>query len=243
MKKVCPSMLTIGPTVPSAYLDKLEKDDKDYGFNLLPEEDEDMHGCIDWLNKKPAGSVVYVAFGSMAELSVKQVEHIALGLKSSNSFFLWVVRASEQEKLPHKFVEETKHLGVGLIVKWSPQLEVLSNEAVGCFLTHCGWNSTVEALCLGVPMVGMPQWTDQITVAKLVADVWQVGVRVKVDDHINGIVTSENISLSIREVMEGERARDIRASAQKWRNVTIQAISEGGTSDKNIEKFISKLRG
>ena len=198
---------------------------------------------MDWLNKKPAGSVVYVSFGSLADLSVKQIEEIALGLKGcSNSYnFLWVVRASQQEKLPDKFVEETKNQG--LVVKWSPQLEVLSNEAVGCFLTHSGWNSTVEALCLGVPMVCMPQWTDQPTNAKLVEDVWKVGVRVKVDDgNIDGIFQSENIKSAIREVMEGERARDIKKSATKWRNVAIEAISQGGTSDKNIEEFISKLK-
>ena len=93
-------MLTIGPTIPSGYLDhKRVKDDMEYGFSLF--ESEDARGCMDWLDKKPAGSVVYVSFGSLADLSVKQIEEIALGLKGSNSYnFLWVVRASEHQKLP-----------------------------------------------------------------------------------------------------------------------------------------------
>ena len=96
MLKVCPSMFTFGPTVPSGSLDKRVKNDKEYGFSLF--SSENALGFMDWLNKKPAGSVVYVSFGSMADLSVKQIREIALGLKgSSNSFFLWVARASEQE--------------------------------------------------------------------------------------------------------------------------------------------------
>jgi pathogen-inducible salicylic acid glucosyltransferase len=172
----------------------------------------------------------------MAELSNKQMEELAFALKGSNFYFLWVVKASEEAKLPEKFVEEIGN-NKGLLVKWSPQLEVLSNKAIGCFLTHFGWNSTLEALCLGVPMVGMPQWTDQLTNAKFVQDVWKVGVRVKVGE--NGIVGREEIEFCIREVMEGERGREIKENAKKWRGLAIEAVSEGGTSDKNIDEFVS----
>ena len=81
-------------------------------------------------------------------------------------------------------------------------MEVLANKAIGCFLTHCGWNSTLEALSLGVPLVGMPQWTDQIPNSKFVQDVWKMGVRSKVGE--NGIVGREEIEFCIRKVMEGE---------------------------------------
>jgi pathogen-inducible salicylic acid glucosyltransferase len=90
-----------------------------------------------------------------------------------------------------------------LLVTWSPQLEVLAHKSVGCFMTHCGWNSTLEALSLGVPLVAMPQWTDQPTNAKCIADVWHVGVRLKANE--KGIVTKEKVEGCIREVMEGER--------------------------------------
>ena len=92
------------------------------------------------------------------------MEELAFALKGSNFYFLWVVKASEEAKLPEKFVENIGNKG--LVVQWSPQLEVLANKAIGCFLTHCGWNSTLEALSLGVPLVGMPQWTDQIPNSK-----------------------------------------------------------------------------
>ena len=120
--------------------------------------------CTNWLNTKPEGSVIYVSFGSMANLSNKQMEELAFALKGSNFYFLWVVKASEEAKLPKKFVENIGNKG--LVVQWSPQLEVLANKAIGCFLTHCGWNSTLEALSLGVPLVGISQWTDQIPNSK-----------------------------------------------------------------------------
>lgn len=233
MSKVCP-VLTIGPTVPSKYLDKRIQNDDEYGLDLYT---LDATISLNWLTTKPPRSVIYVAFGSMADLSNKQMEELAWGLQTSNFNFLWVVRVSEQPKLPKTFLED---LGdKGLIVNWSPQVKLLQDEAVGCFFSHCGWNSTIEALSLGVPMVGMPQWTDQPPNAKLVEDFWKVGVRVKVNEE--GIVSREEIKNCIREVMEGERSREIRGNCEKWKELAIEAISEGGTSDKNIDEFVSKL--
>ncbi|XP_044465917.1 UDP-glycosyltransferase 74F2-like [Mangifera indica] len=234
MPKICP-LLTIGPTIPSFYLDNRIEDDKGYDLNLFK---LDKSICIDWLNAKPKGSVVYVSFGSMANLSHKQMEELAWGLNNTKFHFLWVVRDIEDTKLPHGFIEETANKG--LIMKWSPQLEVLSNEALGCFFSHAGWNSTIEALSLAVPMVVMPQWTDQPTDAKFVADVWKVGIRVRVEE--NGIVTREEIEKCLREVMEGERAKEMKMNAEKWRKLAIEAVSEGGTSDTNIDEFVSKVR-
>ncbi|KAL5583557.1 hypothetical protein UlMin_015999 [Ulmus minor] len=236
MSKVCP-LLTIGPTIPSIYLDNRIKDDMDYGLNLFTSDPSVWCTIKTWLSTKPKRSVVYVSFGSMANLSLKQMEELASGFKATEFYFLWVVRASEEAKLPENFAKEMGEKG--LVVNWSPQVEILSHEAVGCFFTHCGWNSTIEALSLGVPMVGMPQWTDQPTDAKLVEDVWKVGVRVKVDE--NGIVGREEVEFCIREVMEGERAKETSENAKKWKKLALEAISEGGSSDKNIDKFISKL--
>ncbi|KAF8393831.1 hypothetical protein HHK36_020029 [Tetracentron sinense] len=225
---------TIGPTVPSMYLDKRMAGNTDYGINLFH---PDAGACLKWLNTKETSSVVYVSFGSMAALGEEQMEELAWGLKSSNSYFLWVVRASEEKKLPSKFVEETSEKG--MVVTWCPQLEVLAHQAVGCFMTHCGWNSTLEALSLGVPMVAMPQWTDQTTNGKFVVDVWEVGLRVRVDE--KGIVRREEIELCIKEVMEGEKGKEIKKNVKKWKDLAKEAVDEGGSSDKNIEDFIAGI--
>ncbi|PQQ12784.1 UDP-glycosyltransferase 74E2-like [Prunus yedoensis var. nudiflora] len=104
-----------------------------------------------WLDLKKACTVVYVSFGSVANLEEKQMEELALGLKRSKTSFMWVVRESEIQKLPSNFEEQTSEKG--LVVNWCPQLQALAHRAIGCFMTHCGWNSTLEALSLGVPMV------------------------------------------------------------------------------------------
>ncbi|GAY64718.1 hypothetical protein CUMW_235610 [Citrus unshiu] len=224
----------IGPTVPSKYLDKQLEDDKDYGFSMFMQSNE---SCIKWLNDQPKGSVVYVSFGSMATLKIEEMEELAWGLKASDKYFLWVVRESEQSKLPENFSDETSKKG--LVVNWCPQLEVLAHEATGCFLTHCGWNSTLEALSVGVPMVAMPQWTDQSTNSKYIMDVWKMGLKAPTDE--KGIVRREAIAHCISEILEGERGKEIKQNAGKWRNFAKEAVAKGGSSDKNIDEFVANL--
>nr|XP_034928410.1 UDP-glycosyltransferase 74E1-like [Populus alba] len=228
------SIKPIGPLIPSFYLDRQLEDDKEYGPSLFKPNPD---GCNEWLDSKETGSVVYVSFGSMAALGEEQMAEIAWGLKRSDCNFLWVVRESERKKLPSNFVEESSEKG--LIVTWSPQLEVLAHKSVGCFMTHCGWNSTLEALSLGVPMVAMPHWADQPTNAKCIADVWHVGVRVKANE--KGIVTEKEVEGCLREVMEGERGNKIRRNSEKWMKLAKTAVDEGGCSDKNITEFAAEL--
>ncbi|KAL5578598.1 hypothetical protein UlMin_011040 [Ulmus minor] len=229
-----PPIKTIGPTIPSMYLDNQLEDDKDYGVSLFKPEAET---CRKWLDTKDDGSVVYVAFGSLAALGAEEMEELAWGLKSTNKYFLWIVRESELEKLPRNFNQET--IEKGLVVNWCPQLEVLAHKAVGCFVTHCGWNSTLEALSLGVPMVAIPQWTDQTTNAKFVMDAWQVGVRVMVDE--KGIATRKEIEKCIRGVMEGEKGIEIKRNSEKYKQLAKEAVDEGGSSNKNIDDFVAKV--
>ncbi|KAF8014058.1 hypothetical protein BT93_H0024 [Corymbia citriodora subsp. variegata] len=230
--------LTVGPMIPSMYLDKRIEHDRDYGLSLFKPNDAET--CIEWLDSKDADSVVYVSFGSLASLGEEQMEEIAIGLKRMKSNFLWVVRKSEEKKLPRNFVQDMELLdGKGLVVNWCDQLQVLSHGSVGCFMTHCGWNSTMEGVSLGVPMVVMPQWTDQPTNAAFIAEVWKVGVRVKVND--KGIVTGEEIESCVNEVMGGERAKEIKANSLKWRERARIAMEEGGSSDNNISDFAKNI--
>ncbi|KAM5562894.1 mogroside IE synthase-like [Rosa sericea] len=225
---------TIGPTIPSMYLDKRHEDDKEYGFSLFKPNSD---ACMKWLKERQKGSVAYVSFGSLAELGAEQMEELGWGLKNSNIYFLWVVREKEANKLPRGFAEATSEKG--LVVSWCPQLEVLATEAVGCFVTHCGWNSTLEALSLGVPMVAVPQWTDQSTNAKYIMDVWKMGLRAQADE--KGIVRREEIEYCVREILERERGKEIQKNAWKWKELARKAVDKGGSSDRNIDEFIAKL--
>ncbi|KAJ3674699.1 hypothetical protein LUZ60_005315 [Juncus effusus] len=222
----------IGPCVP--LIPTTDGHTNQYDINLLkPEEDT----CLNWLNTKPAASVIYISFGSFAFLNPTQMEELLEGLKSSNKYFLWVIRAPLQETLPQDFQE---NLGEkGLIVTWSPQLKVLTNKAIGCFITHCGWNSTLEAVSFGVPMVAMAQWTDQPTNAKYIEDVWKVGIRVRVDER--GIVRREEVKRCVEEVMDGERGEEIRKNAERFKEQAKEAIGKGGSSDRNLDEFVEYL--
>ncbi|KAA8517528.1 hypothetical protein F0562_017842 [Nyssa sinensis] len=225
---------TIGPTLPSVYLDNRVENDSDYGFNLYkPNTDT----CMKWLNTKPTGSVVYVSFGSAASLNAEQMTEMAVALRQNSNSFLWVVKPTEECRLPINFVKETSEKG--LVVTWCPQLEVLAHHAVGCFITHCGWNSTVEAISFGVPLVAMPQFLDQITNAYFVEKFWGVGIKPEADE--KGHATGNEIDRCIREIMHGERGHLIKKNSSRWKELAKEAVCERGSSDKYIDEIIASF--
>ncbi|KAM0043406.1 putative UDP-glucuronosyl/UDP-glucosyltransferase [Helianthus debilis subsp. tardiflorus] len=210
------------PSLPSMYLDKRLLDDKDYLVNILNPKGSE---CMNWLNGKPKSSVVYLSFGSMTQPNPEQMKEITCALTDGGFSFLLVVKSCEEDKqLFAKLVLKT-----GLVVPCCPQLQVLAHESIGCFVTQCGLNLVLEAIGLGVPMVAMPQWSDQTTNAKYVEDVWGVGVRARPD--ANGLVSSRVLGSCIREVMEGEKGLEIKKNVMKWRDLAKEAIGEGGSSD------------
>uniref|UniRef100_A0A0C9RVP3 Glycosyltransferase n=1 Tax=Wollemia nobilis TaxID=56998 RepID=A0A0C9RVP3_9CONI len=237
-----PPFLTIGPVLPSAYLDGQNPNDIAVGTSFWKE----FEHSLEWLDTKPKESVIYVSFGSLVHVSKIQIEEIAMGLKESGQPFFWVLRpdivASEvSDFLPPGFMEETA--GQGLVVPWSPQLQVLSHTSVGGFLTHCGWNSVAEAIALGVPMLGFPLWTDQYTNCKLLADEWKVGLRLKRGGHGDeSVISREEISMAVRELMAGEGGKKMKNRVRALRDSARMAVRKGGSSDKNMEDFVEGLK-
>ncbi|WVZ15392.1 hypothetical protein V8G54_012958 [Vigna mungo] len=227
--KVWPQFKTIGPNIPSFFLDKQWEDDQDYGVTEFKIEE-----CMEWLDDKPKGSVVYVSFGSLASFGEEQMEEVACCLRECSSYFLWVVRASEETKLPKDFERKTDK---GLVVTWCSQLKVLAHEAVGCFMTHCGWNSTLETLCLGVPTISIPYWSDQSINAKLLSEVWKIGTRALVDE--KKVVQRETLKHCINEIMNG--SKEMKNNAIRWRTSAVRAVTEGGSSYENVKEFVNNL--
>ena len=217
------NLVAIGPLLPS---------DKSFGGDVSKDH-------IEWLNSKPESSVIYVSFGSLAVLMKQQMEEIACGLLGCGRPFLWVIRAKEngeEEKLSCK--EELEQMG--MIVPWCSQVEVLSHPSLGCFMTHCGWNSTLESLVSGVPKVAFPQWSDQGTNAKLTEDVWKTGVRVMVNK--DGIVEGDEIKRCLELVVgDGEKGEAIRRNAKKWKELAMEAVNEVGSSYNNLKAFVDEI--
>ncbi|XP_072092251.1 UDP-glycosyltransferase 74G1 isoform X2 [Arachis hypogaea] len=233
--KIWPKFRSVGPNIPSMILDNRIKDDQDYEVAQFKRED-----CIEWLDNKPKGSVIYVSFGSIVPLNEEQMGEIAYALRDSNHYFLWVVRASEENKLPKDFEKISEK---GLIITWCSQLKVLQHEAIACFVTHCGWNSTLETLSLGVPTIAMPQWSDQATNAKYIVDVWKVGIRAPFDDDKKKIVRREALKKCIMEMVDGEQGKEIKKNATQLKKLILEAASVGGSSHGNILEFVNSLQG
>ncbi|KAG2556681.1 hypothetical protein PVAP13_8NG186701, partial [Panicum virgatum] len=166
----------------------------------------------------------------------EQLEELGNGLCNSGKPFLWVVRSNEEHKLSNELREKCKERG--LIVSWCPQLEVLSHKSTGCFFTHCGWNSTLEAIANGVPMIAIPHWADQPTISKYMESKWCMGMRGRKDE--KGLVTRDEVERCVKEVMDGERKDEYRRNAAEWMQKAEEAMQSGGSSDKNITEFFAK---
>ncbi|KAH6825001.1 hypothetical protein C2S53_000653 [Perilla frutescens var. hirtella] len=199
---------------------------------------EDL-SCLSWLDSKPDGSVIYVSFGSLAVFSQQQLDELALGLEMSGRAFLWVVRSDlangSQAVFPDGFLERVGE--VGKIVEWAPQEKVLSHASVACFLSHCGWNSTLEGLSMGLPYLCWPYFSDQFHNQSYICDKWEIGLRIDPDE--NGIRSSHEIKKKVDLLFCDDK---FRKNAKRFKEMTAKSVNEGGSSHKNLNKFIDHLR-
>ncbi|KAE8695376.1 UDP-glycosyltransferase 84B1 [Hibiscus syriacus] len=199
--------------------------------------------CIEWLKKQESSSVIYISFGSIIMSSENQIHSIATALKNIKRPFLWVVKASNSRKdeFPSGFLEEIKKEKWGLVVSWCPQEKVLMNRAVACFVTHCGWNSTLETVVAGVPVVAYPEWTDQPTNSKLLVDFFKIGVRMRNcgEEGLN----VEEVERCIMEVIDGPGAMEMKRRAMELKEAAKKALEDGGSSNRNFDRFISEITG
>ncbi|CAA2961352.1 scopoletin glucosyltransferase-like [Olea europaea subsp. europaea] len=224
---------------------KGEEDDKAQRGN---ESAIDKHECLEWLNSKEPNSVVYICFGSIATFTSKQLHEIANGVEISGQKFVWVVRKGKDEDqnenwLPEGFEERTRDKGL-IIRGWAPQLLILENKAIGGFVTHCGWNSTLEGVCSGVPMVTWPVFAEQFFNEKLVTEVLRIGVSVGSKQWkrvASEGVEREAIALGIRRIMEGEEGAEMRKRAQEYKEQARMAVEEHGSSYTDLSALLQEL--
>lgn len=193
---------------------------------------EEDRSCLKWLAEQPQKSVIYISFGSIVQVTREAQMEFWHGLVNSGRRFLWVIRPDSGGILTEIW-EEVKQRG--RVVGWAPQEEVLAHPAVGGFLTHCGWNSILESVVAGVPMICWPHFGDQQVNSRFVDDVWKIGRDMK---DCCDRVTVEKM---VRDVMgEGsheflQRAHDIAKSAR-------ESVEEGGTSYAGLHRLIEDIR-
>ncbi|XP_062181189.1 UDP-glycosyltransferase 87A2-like [Phragmites australis] len=195
-------------------------------------------GHMAWLDAQPVGSVLYVSLGSFLSVSSAQLDEIAVGLAKSKSKFLWVLRDADARSRVRGLVHGCD---AGLVVPWTDQLKVLCHPSVGGFFTHCGMNSTLEAVYAGVPMLTLPIAFDQPTNSRLVVEVWKTGLDLKEKARADGVIGREEIAADVARLMHSDaaEAEDMRRRATMLKDAARAASEEGGSSWKDITSFIN----
>ncbi|WCJ41487.1 UDP-glycosyltransferase 88A1 [Euphorbia peplus] len=235
-----PPVFCIGPLIAT-------RGEKDSSI-VLPE-------WFSWLDLQPSRSVVFLCFGSLGLFSKEQLMEIAIGLERSGHRFLWVVRnPPEVEKglaisgqvdpdfdslLPEDFLTRTKERGY-VVKSWAPQVAVLNHDSIGGFVTHCGWNSVLEAVCAGVPMLAWPLYAEQRL--GRIAIVQDMKVALTMDEYENGFVTASEVEKRVIELMYSDSGKLVRDQTIAMRNAANDALNEGGSSRVALSELIDSWK-
>jgi UDP-glucoronosyl and UDP-glucosyl transferase len=206
--------------------------------------------CLRWLDGKEDGSVVYVSFGSQCYFKSEQLHELAKGLQESGRNFLWVVRGDDaKEWMPDEW--EERIAGRGFVVKgWAPQVAILSHPATGAFMTHCGWNSILESLTAGVPMLTWPFAAEEFINERLLVEVmgcaarvWDGGKRsTKEDEH--ELVPGSAIAHAVSKFMKpGGEYVTMRSKAQNIATLALASMQEGGSSHGDMKSLVNEMFG
>ncbi|KAJ4780663.1 Glycosyltransferase [Rhynchospora pubera] len=210
-------------------------------------EGQERHDCLTWLDKQPKQSVVFLCFGSLGSFSLEQLKEIAIGLENSSHRFLWAVRDPtnifEEPNLdlllPKGFLDRTKDRG--LVVKsWAPQVEVLQHDAIGGFVTHCGWNSILEAITAGVPMVCWPLYAEQRMNRRYLVE--ELKVAGSIEGYGNELVHANAVDTKICWLMESNDAKELRNRIAVVKDKARDAVMEGGSSWQAFWDLTSSLK-
>ncbi|GLJ41929.1 hypothetical protein SUGI_0868170 [Cryptomeria japonica] len=222
-----------------------------YAIGPVISESHETHLCLKWLDQQPPSSVVFVSFGSGAFMSRKQIAELAHGLESSGHRFLWVVRGEQKfitfnpsqdtdlsELLPEGFVSLTKDRGL-VVLNWAPQIPILSHPSTGGFLSHCGWNSTLESISYGVPMISWPLFAEQRLNRFMLINHEKVAIDLKTER--DGFVMRAEVERAVRTLMEGEEGIKARENMRELKEKAKTALMEGGTSYKSMATAAAHL--
>ncbi|PWA56117.1 glycosyltransferase UGT88A8 [Artemisia annua] len=219
---------------------------------LVAESGDVSHECLNWLDLQPSKSVVYLCFGSLGVFKGDQLKEIAKGLEMSGHRFLWVVRSPPSnrkedrflpppepnldELLPEGFLDRTRDRGL-VVKKWAPQVAVLSHDSVGGFVTHCGWNSVLEAVRAGVPMVAWPLYAEQRFNKNVLVEEMKLALPMYESD--GGMIVATEVEKRVRQLMDSEDGKLLREVATARKEEAALAMSDGGSSRVALSKLIA----
>lgn len=232
LRSIFPSVYAIGP-LHAALKSNMTDSQTHLSSSSLMQMDET---CMNWLDSQQSKSVLYVSFGSVIVLSKEELMEFWHGLVNSGTLFLWAIRpdlVGDESQVPEEIVIGTKERG--RIVSWAPQEDVLAHDAVGGFLTHSGWNSTLESICAGKPMICWPRAVDQLVNSRCVSEMWEVGLDMK------GVCDRLTVEKMVRDLMEGRR-EEIAKVSNKIERLAKDSLRDGGSTHRNIKKLIEDVK-
>ncbi|CAM6098826.1 unnamed protein product [Calypogeia fissa] len=238
-RKKVPKIYTFGPLFPKTDVK-----------NIYALEDSSS-SCLNWLDSQPSSSVLYIAFGSMVRLRPEQIQELAYGLEASKQRFLWVcplkkIGSTEQspisitEALPPNFEARVRDRGC-IVTGWAPQLQILAHSSTGGFFTHCGWNSSLESIIFGVPMIGWPQGAEQHLNCKYMVGELKVAAQIQTGKK-EEIVKRDEVERAVHLLMEDSQGATIRRNAEELKRTAAAAMAEGGSRSKIFREFLDDIR-
>nr|WIW42791.1 UDP-glycosyltransferase [Nicotiana tabacum] len=206
--------------------------------------------CLLWLDKQEPNSVLYVSFGTTTSFSDEQIKEMAIGLEQSKQKFIWVLRDADkgnvftkdlrQIELPKGFEERVKEKGI-LVRDWAPQLEILSHSSIGGFMSHCGWNSCMESISMGVPIIAWPMHSDQPRNTVLITKILKVGLVVKEWARRQELVTSNMVQKAVEILMASKEGDEMRNRVKDLSAAFRKSVAEGGVKSMELDSFISHI--
>ncbi|XP_047055414.1 anthocyanidin 5,3-O-glucosyltransferase-like [Lolium rigidum] len=208
------------------------------------------HECLAWLDGQPKASVVFLCFGSLGRFGAEQIKEMAAGLETSGQRFLWAVRrppgvehlpADDLDALfPEGFLERTKDRGL-VLMSWAPQREVLAHDAVGGFVTHCGWNSVLEAVMAGVPMLAWPLYAEQRMNKVFLVE--EMRLAVAMEGYDKEMVKAEEVAAKVSWLIDSDGGRELRQRTQAAMQRAKEALSDDGESKAALKNLATQLKG
>ncbi|CAN0904476.1 UDP-glycosyltransferase 90A1 [Linum grandiflorum] len=207
------------------------------------EHQNEKPSWIQWLDEKHEhkSSVLFVAFGSQAKVPAEQLREISVGLEKSNVNFLWVTKEKES-KLRDGFEERVRGRG-SVVREWVDQMEILKHPSVQGIVSHCGWNSVLESICPGVPILAWPTTAEQHLNARMVVEELKVGIRVETSNgSVRGFVKWQGLEKTVRELMEGQRGEVAKKNVKDYSTKAMQSMEEmTGSSWRTLDMLINEL--
>lgn len=216
------------------------------------------HWCLHWLDEQEKDSVIYVSFGTTISMKDEQIRELAIGLEKSEQKFIWVLREADKvnifeeeneggigrghDQLPEGFEDRVRNRGI-VVRDWAPQTEILGHPATGGFVSHCGWNSCIESMTVGVPIAAWPMHSDQPKNSFLITEVLRVGLVVRdwANHKHDRLVESSVVENAVRKLMDSSQGKEIRKTAAELGFAVRASTAKGGTSSLELDSFVAYI--